>query len=556
MSNRKKSSDSSVSLGVPRGDGQSVPVQERVYGPMLPASPKRTTTRILLGAGLWGNFSTIVPITGSIALTPYLIHGFGVKRWGLFILLSAITSLFGPLGGGIGPAVGRFFSIHAATGNKRKLTETLLTSCLIAMILGGIVTATVWFLAPSLVTFFGAAGSIRAEGIFLLRAAGVAFGAALLQSIYSGLFSSHQAYALINVLSVVGYGAWATLMVLSVKFGYGLRGAAVALIAQPVVCLLVLVPASAPMLSKRIALLSWTDTKTFFRFAASTQGMSLVGLINEQLDSILVGGFFHLTSLTYFNSGANFAMQVRGVAYNFLGPPGTHLARSYGLAGEQGALKDFRRLQRLWVIGVAGWSTVALGASYFGVVAWLGPRFVVAGEVAAVFMVGNAINLCTGMLTQYLAAIGRPDLEVRYGVFSAVINIVLTIPALLIGPVAVAATTALGSAVASIYLVRIVRNNGFRRQPAGLGREGVPSFLKEIPVVPALFAGLVTVGLELAVRRLGLGGPLGLLVCGVPAAVGLMVFGLLVLRGRVVELFSMARSRRIDIAVLVSMLAD
>lgn len=170
-----------------------------------------------------------------------------------------------------------------------------------------------------------------------------------------------------------------------------------------------------------------------------------------------------------------------------------------------------------------GISTVGLGAVYFAVVEWLGPSFRLGGEVAAVAMAGNLVNLWTGVLTQYLAAVGRPDVEARYAAYAMVVNLGATAALVAFGPLGVATGGAIASIVASLYLLRVVRKR-YRAQTV--------SFLNEVPLLPGVIALIVTVVLEKVAQPFAPQGALGLLYAGLPATVGLVAYGFAVLGRR------------------------
>jgi O-antigen/teichoic acid export membrane protein len=188
---------------------------------------------------------------------------------------------------------------------------------------------------------------------------------------------------------------------------------------------------------------------------------------------------------------------------------------------------------------------VGVAASYFGVVAWLGAGFSLAGDVAVFAMVGNMVNLCTGMLTQYVAAIGKPILELRYVIVSVVINITLTIPMALLGPLGVAAASTIGTTVASFYLLCIVRR-GYRAD--------VPGFVRDVPVMACTFAFITTVVLEFVITPLGMRGPAGLLICAAPAVFGLVVFALLTVRKDLRSFYAAWRLDALTLKVIVDAL--
>jgi O-antigen/teichoic acid export membrane protein len=143
---------------------------------------------------------------------------------------------------------------------------------------------------------------------------------------------------------------------------------------------------------------------------------------------------------------------------------------------------------------------------------WLGDRYTLSGAVAAVLLAGYTVHVVlTGMRTCYVRAVGRPGLETRCSTVWTVLNLVLTIPLVLVaGVVGVVAATAFAGMVASVYFVGLCRRT-----------ESLPLILPAarwwwtIAVAVA-----VTVAGELLLLQTGAGGFLGLALSGIPALAG------------------------------------
>jgi O-antigen/teichoic acid export membrane protein len=265
------------------------------------------------------------------------------------------------------------------------------------------------------------------------------------------------------------------------------------------------------------------EIKEIARYSASVQLMGIIGLVNNEVGSLLVGGIFRLRAMAFYNAGSTLASQLRNLTYNLLGPLGTHLTHTFATVGHDGTARPFERFQRAWVIITTGISVVGLGASYFTIVEWLGPQFRLGGEVAAIAMAGDLVSLWTGVLTQYLAAVGRPDIEARYAAIAMLVNVLATAALVVFGPLGVAGGGALAAIVASLYLLRVVRKR-YRAQTV--------SFLNDVPVLPAIVCLVVTVVIEKVLQPYAPQGALGLLFSGLPACVGLLVYGFAVLGRR------------------------
>ena len=95
------------------------------------------------------------------------------------------------------------------------------------------------------------------------------------------------------------------------------------------------------------------------------------------------------------------------MASNGLGAAGVHLGNVYGREGEEGTFREFKRLQRMWVVAVTGWTMVAMASAYFGILAWLGPRFRLSGWICIVLTAGASVPLVTALIGSYAGRCGQ-----------------------------------------------------------------------------------------------------------------------------------------------------
>ncbi len=139
---------------------------------------------------------------------------------------------------------------------------------------------------------------------------------------------------------------------------------------------------------------------------------------------------------------------------------------------------------------------------------------------------GSAVPLVTALIGSYISAVGKAGALARYGLVSMVVNIALTVPMVLLGSLGVVAATAIGQLVAAVYVLHDVRRTV---------RRDLPSPLRYVPLLRGAVAAALTLGLEVVIRPFLPTGAVGLLAAGVPALVGLVTFGVLVLGPRSAE---------------------
>jgi O-antigen/teichoic acid export membrane protein len=493
--------------------------------------------QLVLRGGAWTTLSQIAPIAVNIVMTPYVIHGFGLQRYGLFLLCTTITTFFGSFDGGIGNSMERYCSVYAATDDKRSATMLLTTMAALVTAVGIALYVSMFVLAPSVLQAFRIPPNLRAEGAFLLRALAVIIALTQVRTLFTAQLTARQKYALQSLIGITSYAIYAVGLVVTVEGHHGLRGVGVTFVVQAVFATILIVPSACRYLVRSgVHFLSRTETVAFLRYAWNVQLLGLAGMVSAQIDTFVVGAILPISAVAIYSSGANFSNQLRSVPLNALRPMAIVLSRRYGTGGHLEAKAAFLRMQRPWVQAVTGWSAVAAGAAYFGVSSWLGSDFRLSGVVALLLVASNAVNLWAGPLTLLTAAVGHPELEARYGIAGAVINVVLTVPFVFaFGLLGTVVATAVGQVVSSLYMIRIVRR---RYDP------NVRSFLREVPIVQSVIVAGFVILCELLTRPVIPRGPLGLLLAGVVASPGLLLYAALVFGPRRCLAFARGRFSR------------
>jgi O-antigen/teichoic acid export membrane protein len=459
-------------------------------------------------------------VGGNLALTPFIIHGLGIERYGLYMLALSFVSIFGTMDGGVMGTAGRYFAIYAATDDRRSTTRLLVTFCLAVCAFGLLLSVVTWFLAPLVVGVLSMSSSLRAQAVFLLRTFGILGLTSFVHTLFQQVLNSRQRYAWSTQSSLAVYALYIVGFIIVIHTGAGLRGVALIFVGQQILASALIIPAALRYLDRHsVSLLSWRELRTVASFSGKVQVGNVAWLVNSEVDPLVIGGGLSIRAMGIYSPGANFASQLFSVALNALGPAGVYLANIFGRDGEEGAFKAFVRFQKIWVTIVTGWSAVAIGAVYFGISVWLGPPFHLAGWICVVLTAGNGVLLMTLLVSSYATAVGKAGVAARYGVVGMVVNLALTVPLVLLGSLGVVAATAVGEVVSAGYLLRIARRSV---------RADIPNPLRDVPVLRGAVACAATVALELVLRPHVPIGAVGLVAMGLPALVGLTLFAVLV----------------------------
>jgi O-antigen/teichoic acid export membrane protein len=468
---------------------------------------------------VWGLLAQVTPLAVNIGLSPYVIHGFGLDRYGLFLLITGLATLLGSFDGGITASAQRYFSIYAGAGDKHATTRLLCTTTTLVGAAGLVIAAAMWALATPITHLLTMPPQLGGETVFLLRVSAVILVGALLRNVPAAILQAHNRFALTNLTYALSYGIYVAGIILTVHNQWGLRGAALTIAAQQVVATIVIVPSSLQYLTRSgVGFYSRPELRELFAFSAKMQSVSIAQLFLAEVDGMIIAALLPVRNVALYTAGAGFSEQIRTVPSNALGPMQTALAHSYAQRGEEGLYPEFEKLQRTWVLGITGWCAAATGAAYFGVTSWLGHgsnEFHVSGIVATVLLVGVFAMLGTRVLSTTLTVLGHPGFQARLSIMMVIVNISLTACLVWFGPVGVVAATTLSQIAGVVYLEHSVR----RRHPVRMR-----SFVHDVPVLAYLVTIATVFALEVLIHPYVPYGAVGLLSCAVPAMFGLLVY--------------------------------
>lgn len=452
----------------------------------------------------------------TLFLTPYILHGLGIVRYGLFVLTGSMVGVLGTLDGGIKATARRYFGVYAGGGDTARITQLLATLLVIISAFGVAMSLAGWFIAPLAVSLLKMPSAYRSQTTFLFRTLGVLLAASFIHNLFVAILQAYGRFPYIVKAGFATYAVWAAGLYCTVRFSWGLKGIAGVFLVQQVLLTLTIMPSALKYVHRQhLRFLPRSELTSFLAFGMRVQVSTLSALVNFEFDNLLLGVALSVKATSLYNSGANFAQNVQSLVASVMGPVQTRLANTFGSAGGAAAFHEFCRVQRIVVTWSSGFFAVAAASSWFAITAWLGPVFSTGGAVGVLLLLSMCAYISAMVVTTYCSIAGRPGLESRYGLVSVCTNAVLTVPLLLVGPLGVAAATATGQVVGLAYLVRIVRRD---LQP------DLPSPLRLAPFMPLAAAAAVVVAGELALRPLVPSGGLGLVACAAPAIAGLAVF--------------------------------
>ncbi len=477
-------------------------------------------TRILSGLS-WGTGGQVLTVALNLVLTPFLLLHLGVSRYGLYALISSLRGLLSNLDGGLGPTSSRYFSVFAGARDRKATSSLLMTISVMLALVVGMLAALVTITAPHITVFFHASAALHREATVLLRAFMPLLFVAALRAGLQRIIAAEHGWAFLNISGTASTAVYVVLAVLFVGQGHGLIGLFWANVGQEVFLVLASVVGSRRLVKlSECRFLPWSEIRDIVRYSSRVQVAAVASSFNFEIDSLLVGLIFPVRYVAFYSIGANFSGQLVSLPMNAVGPIAVTLSRTYGRSDLKATRLEFEDIQRVWVRAIAAFPFIGAASAYFAIQRWLGPQERLAGVVAAILLVGQAITLLSQVMDAFAKSVKRPGLESRYLGVGSVINVAFTVPlALTIGMLGVPAGTALGQIASSLYFLHIARREIDRK---------LRSFFADVPKLAVLLGVVTTVCLELPAYNVAPRGAVGLLVCAVPAVIGLGVYTVVV----------------------------
>ncbi len=458
----------------------------------------------------FNGLAQLAPMAVVLAITPLLLDRLGLNRFSIWALALVVLNMLRSLDGGISASLERFFAIHAAHNDRAGAGRLLLGSILFLALLGIAITVVFFPLAPTIVSLVNVPKGLEGEATMVMRWLPSLAALAIMGESTAALLAGNGRFRALAGTMWVSAGVFALAVVFFVDRGAHLETLMIVTalrFASLVVANLLLgarhLSIGAPFLPSRDAI------REVAHYSSRMQLSALTGLINAETDALVIAAFLPIHYVGLYQVGMQMATAARSLPLFAFPPLLTRLTTIFRLQGRAAAAAEFVRLERGWLPGALGYGIVTVAAVGFAVPVWLGDRYGVSGAVAAVLLAGYTVHVAlSGMRTCYVRAVGRPGLEMRSSAAWTAVNLVLTIPfVILFGIIGVVSATALAGASAATYFVLLCRRE-----------ENLPILLPERRWWLLVAAGaLITLVGELAIFHTGLHGYLALALTGVPA---------------------------------------
>jgi O-antigen/teichoic acid export membrane protein len=414
----------------------------------------------------WAAFACAMAV--SFFLAPYLIHGLGDARYGVWCVVEGILAYFTLLDMGVAACLVRFVARHHAAGERDELNR-LVSACLaVFLAAAGVVVvvgaALVPFVGPGLERKLGEPGGVPAFMLLMLLNVAATLPLSIFPTLLDGLqrFGAKSALRLLFLALRVG-GVVAVmetrpgLLPLAVVFTVTnlLEHAAAAALAYRYL----------PGLRISHRLIDRETLRRVRGYSVDSFLAMLAGRITVQTGAVVVGGFAGVVAAAHYAVAARLVETAKGLLRSVtttLTPAVSEREATGDLAGVRAVFLGGTR----WVLYLV--LPVHLGILAFGrpfLARWVGPPFAdPCFPVAAILSATLTIGVAQSAAARVLYGMGKLRLFARLALAEAVLNLGLSLA--LVGPYGLIGVAA---AVAGPNLLFCAATIGYAAWVLGVG---------------------------------------------------------------------------------------
>jgi len=419
-------------------------------------------------------------------LTPFIIHYVGKSDYGIWTLVISIVGYYGLLGMGVSSAITPYTARYIGQKDWQALNALVNTALTFFMSIGAIALIASFALAAPLASFFNVSPDRFLAFQYTMWLAGLATAIGFPQNVCVSVCYGHENYVASNFVSIGAALMRAGLTVWLLLKGYGLLGAALAVVASETLSL-VANAVLCRIVAKHVKLRFFSVSRRMLRILLIYGGAAMVIAISNtlrfQIDSAVIGKFLGMESIAVYGIAAllmqYFCKAVRE-ALKVLKP---RFAGLYGSGRKEELQQTLFRSTKLASAFAFGGAALLIVFGRHLIHLWVGTKFTDAAPVLYVLVGALAFEMAQNPGINVLFAVDRIRLLAVLWLVEALFNVSLSL--LLVGPFGIIGV-ALGTAIPCVILKLLVL-------PYLITRAASVSLTKYYMhiVPPSLLAGMV-----------------------------------------------------------------
>jgi O-antigen/teichoic acid export membrane protein len=364
----------------------------------------------------------------NLLILPYLISKLGTDLYGSWVLVLLISNLYTVFDLGIGQGIIKKVADSIAYGDIFAVNRVVNTATAFTLVCSTAVVIIGYFTMPMIAgIIFHIEEPLLTEILWSLRVGLVIFFVSSITNAMNSALYGAQKMGSVNIL-LIGTTVGSLLgAVLVVHFGLGLRGLVLNQLGWSVCSLIV---TSLWTYSKINGLKSAPHfhlnvLREMMPYSVRLQAITLMAFIMEQLNKAFVGMLMNLHFVALFDITMKIVNIVRF-------PSMLLLSAIVPSAAELHTLQKGHLLEELYIRGQKYLALISVPVATISILAadlmmrlFLGHNFDAPVLFVRILIFSYSINLLTGIGTTIARGVGRPQLEMKYGIISAATNVIL-----------------------------------------------------------------------------------------------------------------------------------
>jgi O-antigen/teichoic acid export membrane protein len=379
---------------------------------------------------VFNSASRIWDILIGIVLTPFIIHHLGLERYGLWIMIGAVTGYFGLFDFGVGGSSVKYIAEFHSEGRLDRINNLLNTGLLFHSSLAACVIILAIALAKPFLVIFKIPPYFAKEAVTVLITASVGFGLNSVFGNFAAVQGGLQRMDISGILAICASIVGAVTTVTVLLLGYGLAG---------LVCVQVLIFSLFGIINTIVAFrllpglrVHWSLAnlpmfRKMFGFGAKVQVSALATLFHFQLDKFLLASFLNLAYVSFYSIASNLVAKTRLL-------PLMVVSALFPVASELHAKDDRKGLRELYTRAFKYTILIALPTSLLlmlmarpFIALWIGPGYELSGTTLQLLVVAYCANTLTAPGFLILNGMGRTDVGMKSSILAAALNLVLSV---------------------------------------------------------------------------------------------------------------------------------
>lgn len=371
---------------------------------------------------------TILTVPITLLLTPYIFRHLGKEEFGLWALVSVISSYAQLSDFGITESLIKFMAEFHARQEVRRLNQLVNTALVSYLVLSAVFCTLFLLLLPLVVTqILQIPERLADQATMVFSVAILLFFVNMLMGVFGSLIVGFQRMGYTNAIALA-----TTLMTAAGTFffldrGYGLSGLVYNnALATLMVAVANLVIAWRLFPQMRLNPLRHFSREMLFRmlgFSWKVQVSNITQLMIFQIDRVLLSHYLGLEAVSVYEVANRIASQVRALIISVFTPM-IPAASALQAGNEHGRITGlYRRSLKYMAIAAIPLSCLVISLAHPFIRTWMGAGFESSALTLQLLMAAYLLNLLTGPGAFILSGINKPQVGMRSSILAGVCNL-------------------------------------------------------------------------------------------------------------------------------------